>query len=123
MNGIHPAREWVSINNESRELGRTPSIFVEDYWVNGSERLFEEWLYRNGFRPGWDNLLGESKTLEWLDAGILNDYYYDKKYGFQQDRDRARRGWTWGNLAVFSSKIRTIKKLVRRRNGITSTNE
>lgn len=113
MNGIHPAREVLAIAGQTRALGHTPSIFIDDYYVNGAEQCFEEWLYRNDFRPAWDNFLGKTILLVGLDADTLNEYFYDREHGFQRDRDKSKNSWTWGNVAAFAFRIKQIKKLVR----------
>jgi hypothetical protein len=112
--GIHPNREVVAVAEHTRPLGRTPSLFIEEYWVNGPEQHFEEWLYRKGFRPVWDHFLGSTETLDGIDADTFNAYYHDKEHGFQVDRERSRRGWTWGNVAAFASRIKSIKRFTNR---------
>jgi hypothetical protein len=113
---VHASPEVVAIWRNTRGLGHTPSLFIEEYWVNGSERLFEVWLYRNDFRPAQDNFLGETETLDELNADTLNAYFHDKEHGFQCRREINRRGWTWGNVAAFASHIKSIKRLVRKTN-------
>jgi hypothetical protein len=112
---IHPAREVLTIASSTRPLGRTPSIFIEDYWVNEPEKGFEIWLYRRGFRPVWDNFLGATRTLNGIDVDTFNAYYHDKEHGFQVSQDfQQRGGWTWGHVAAFASVIKSIKLLVRK---------
>jgi hypothetical protein len=111
--------------NQTRPLGRTPSLFIDEYWVYGAEQCFEEWLYRHGFRPAWDNFLGATETLDGIDADTLNAYYRDVQRGFQSDRKRSRRGHAWGNVAAFAARIKSIKQFVREQHvddtGISST--
>lgn len=111
--GIHPAREVVAIADSTRQLGQTPSMFIDNYYVNGAEQCFEEWLYRRGFRPAWDNFLGKTETLDGLDADTLNEYFHDREHGFQKNKDKSKNSWTWGHVAAFGSRIKQIKRLVR----------
>lgn len=110
---VHATPEVVEVWRGTRGLGQTPSIFIEEYWVNGPERLLEVWLYRNDFRPAQDHFLGRTETLEGIDADTLNAYFHDGEHGFQRTRKTSRRGWTWGNVAAFASQIKSIKRFIR----------
>jgi len=48
-----------------------PSAFIEDEYVRGPERWFEEWLYRHDFRPVWDNFLGKTIEQDGIDANTF----------------------------------------------------
>lgn len=110
--------EAGAIWGKTQRPDKTPSIFIEDYWVNELEEMFEVWLYHRGFRPSWDNFLGKTETLERLDADTFNEYYYDQVLGFRSTQTRGCCGWTWGKVVAFASNIKLIKRLVRKENGI-----
>jgi len=110
---VQASPETIAIWKKTRRLGSTPSIFIEDYHVNSSEEMFEVWLYRQGFRPSWDNFLGKTEILEGLDADTFNEYYHDPTHGFRSTLVHQRRNWTWGNVAAFASNIKHIKRFVR----------
>ena len=116
---VQASPETVSIWKKTRRLEHTPSIFIEDYNVNDSEEMFEIWLYRQGFRPSWDNFLGKTEILERLDADTFNRYYHDPEHGFLSPLGYQRIGWTWDNVAAFASNIKHIKRFVRKENNGT----
>jgi hypothetical protein len=112
---VDPTAETVAIWLQTRKLGRTPSLFIEDFQVNEFEEWLEVWLYRHDFRPVWDNFLGKVEILEGVSADILNEYYFDQIQGFATIPARQRQHWTWGHVAGFASRIKHIKRFVRKR--------
>lgn len=110
---VNATAETVAFWRQTRRPGRTPSLFIEDFWVNEPEEWLESWLYRHDFRPAWDNFLGKVEVLEGISADVLNEYYLDQIEGFATVPAHRRQYWTWGHVAGFASRIKHIKRLVR----------
>lgn len=114
-------KEAATVAAATRGIGKHLSMFAaSEYWLTGPERLFEVWLYRNGFRPADEHYLGATELLDGLTADILNSYFHDKEYGFSKDSVPHKSQWTWGHVAAFASKVKQIKQLARKGDNVAA---
>jgi hypothetical protein len=102
----------IAVVVKQRKVGCHPSIFIQDFYVNDKERFFELWLYKNGFRPAFENYLGATVTHNGIDTAIVNQFYRVLVNTANSQGSEFNFAGEWNSLLYFATKINHIKQLV-----------